>query len=241
MNRTKIGTPNVNRAFSPLRFVAALLVPLIARCDDKLVSVDTTGGLITVEESGQLKSYRLRPFTEITLDGTSAALGELRPGMSLTVTLSDSETASKIAVHGNLTPGAPAPSPADMSDTQGEPVRHLNIKIRVDGGDQINVGDSHVWIQHLTAKKPIDISINGMKWEPVWTGNTTDLFTGASLARFTSGKVVVQQARGRGATTVIEPPTTNNHETLSFKIKDNAAGADNYEVHVTWDQNDDSQ
>ncbi len=229
---------------SLLVLLCVLLLPMPGRGDDKLVSVDVSSGLITVDQRGTLKAFRAKQFTEISLNGAKATIDQLRPGMMLTVALSDPQTASKITARGNpaqpaapaggKAPGGPGVSPA------GIPVigtaRRVTIKMRVDGSDVVKIGGGRLWIEHGGAKKPTGIAVNGVNWEPTWKGNTSEMFTGfsAALAPFVEAKVSVKQAKGRGETTVVEPPTTQNNQTLSFRIQDGGSGADEHEVHVSW-------
>ncbi len=66
----------------------------VCRADDELVSVDAAEGMITIQQRGALKTYRLKPFTYITINGQKAAAGQLRAGMQVTLGLADGQTAS---------------------------------------------------------------------------------------------------------------------------------------------------
>jgi hypothetical protein len=62
---------------------AILLISMSSRADDKVVSVDAANALITIDESGSLKAYRTKQFTEVTVNGAKAKLEQLRPGMTV--------------------------------------------------------------------------------------------------------------------------------------------------------------
>jgi hypothetical protein len=208
----------------------ALLLPLVSSAQDKLVSVDPASGLITVDQRGALKSFRAKKFTEVIVNDTKATLQQLRPGMLVTLSLSDAQTASKIVARGNAAPPPP---------TSGQPAgtnRRIVLKLRVDGADIIKIGGGRLWIVHDGAKRPIDISVNGIKWEPNWDGAKSEPFTGfvPGLAPFAEPTVSVKQTKGRGQTTVVEPPTAENQQILSCRIQDGGNGADDYELRITW-------
>lgn len=211
-------------------FTAGVLLVFspVARADDKLITVDPASGLITVDQRGSLKSFRVKPFTEITINGVKASIGQLRPNMMLTFALADAQTVSKISARGNPTQAGGTPPPGTT--------RRVTIKLAVDGSDTIKIGGGRLWIEHGDAKKPIAISVNGVKWEPVWNGSTSEAFIGFSggLAPFGAEKVSVRQGKGRGQTKIVEPPTDQNQQTLSFHIQDGGNGADEYEVRITW-------
>ncbi len=53
---------------------------------------------ITIDQDKVPKSFKLTPFTEVTLRGQKASLADLKPGMLVSVTLgTDPTTASRIA------------------------------------------------------------------------------------------------------------------------------------------------
>lgn len=236
---------------------AISILTLIAVGDDKLVSVDPASGLVTIDQRGALKSFRAKQFTEITVNGAKATIQQLRPGMMLNVVLSDGQTLAKITARGNLAqiPATPAPAanPAPPAAPASIPIatppttpkalnspagtaRRITIELYVDGGDVVKIGNGRLWIEHASAKKPNAISINGLKWEPTWSGNTSEPFTAfvPGLAPFTSPQVSVKQTKGRGQTTVLQPPTSENQQTLSFRVQDGGSGGDKHEVRVTW-------
>jgi hypothetical protein len=219
-------------------FLLSLCFAGALHADDELISIDSGAGLITVQQRGALKTFRLKPFTEITINGQKANASQLKAGMSVTVRLSDAQTAVKIAATGNFAapgaaaPGAPAPLPPIGGVKQTD---KISFKMRVDGGDVVTIQAGKLWIEHVDWDKPKDIAINGIVWRPTWKGNRTDEFVGFTppLAPF-AGTVSVKKTKGRGELTVVEPPTAANNGRLIFKLADGGGGADDYEVRISW-------
>lgn len=209
---------------------------------DELVSVDATGGLLTVQQRGALKSYRLKPFTDITINGQKGALTQLKPGMDVAITLSDPQTASKVVARGNLgyaatpTPGrvlaTPIPFFANRSNAQL--TRKLVIKASIDGDDKFIVQDGKIRIRHGGWQKPTEISVNGVPWKVQWSDNDSDDFTALQFAPFAGATVTVRKIKGRGDATVLEPPTDTNGQKLLIHFKDDGGGASSFEVRVDW-------
>ena len=227
---------------------AWLMVTLSVHADDELISIDAAEGMITIQQRGALKTFRIKPFTDITINGQKAAAGQLRAGMQVTLGLADGQTASKVTARGN--PG-PAPSPATGrpgGTPAGTPApffanrpsaslaRKMVIKALIDGGDNVVVQDGKLHLEHLEWSKPKDITVNTVKWNPEWNGNNSGVFTGfvPPLAPFGGGKVEVKMIKGRGDVTVLEPPTEANGQKLVVHLQDTGNGAREFEVRITW-------
>ena len=113
----------------------------------------------------------------------------------------------------------------------------LTFRAVVDGSDVVKVSGDHLWIEHGEWQLPSAIFVNGKPWHPVWDGNTSDPLQGLSPAFHPNDtvKVKLTQLKGRGSVSIIQPPATTNEETLAFRIDDGPfAGADTYQVQVTW-------
>jgi hypothetical protein len=220
-----------------------LLLTAFACADDQVVSVDSAAGMITVQQRGALKSYRLKPFTDITLNGEKATAAQLKAGMQVNISLADPQTASKIVAKGNPgSAGAPTPTASAASKPFGDSIasqqltRRIVFKADVDAGDNVIIENGKLHIQHIDWKKPGDITINGIKWPPQWNGNTSDDFTGFTppLAPFAGAKVNVRKVKGRGEVTILEPPTDANGQKLVVHLQDNGSGSSHFEVHIIW-------
>ena len=98
-----------------LAFLFLLLLPLSLRADDDLVSIDATAGMITVQQNGILKTYRVKPFTDITINGQKSSVAQLRAGMQVAISLADPQTPRKrwpAATRPPRLPARPPPRPA---------------------------------------------------------------------------------------------------------------------------------
>jgi hypothetical protein len=220
------------------------ILAAFACADDALVSVDATGGMITVQQGDALKSYRVKPFTEITINGQKASAAQLKAGMQVIIGLADPQTASKVTAKGNpgtagnSTPSTTGATPKPLLDsaTSSHLMRRIVFKGAVDAGDNLIIENGKLHIQHIDWSKPKDITINGIKWPPQWNGNTSDDFTAFNppLATFAGAKVQVRKAKGRGEVTVLEPPTEANGQKLVVHLQDIGSGHSEFEVHITW-------
>ncbi len=226
-----------------------LLLAAFAYADDELVSVDPATGMITLQQGGVLKTYRLKPFTDITLNGQKITAAQLKAGMQVTVSLADAQTASKVAAKGNLgAAGATAPGTTPATSATPKPMgdsgafqkltHRIVFKGDIDATDNLIIENGKLHIQHLELKKPTDITINGVLWEPKWNGNTSDDFTGfnPALAPFDGAKVTVLKVKGRGDVKLQEPPTDANGQKLTVHLQDRGNGAGHFEVHIVWEK-----
>jgi TusA-related sulfurtransferase len=203
--------------------VLVIGTPLVATADDKLVSYDPAASVITVDRSGQLKTFRLRPITEFTVNGVKATLDKLQPGMKLNISLSDPQTVSRIAVIA-----------AQPLKSNG---RSIVIKMRVEGSEMVHIKNGGVVIEHNERyAKPTEISINGTEWQPKWNGNLTEPFTSFDppLVPFGQTKPSFKQVLGRNKASMDKMPQGDFEKVATIRLADTNAGADVYEVQVAW-------
>lgn len=203
-----------------LLVIAAIALRAVA--DDKLVSYDPAASLITVDRSGQLKTYRVKPITEFTVNGVKTTLDKLTAGMKLTISLSDPQTVSRIAVQA-----------AQLPKSNG---RSIVLKLRVDGDDIVCVRDGQLTIEHGGWGHPTEISINGVEWKPTWNGNTTEPFKAfdPALIPFGQTKPSFKQVSGRSKASTDKMPQGDFEKILAIRFNDGAGGSDVYEIHVSW-------
>lgn len=229
---------------TPLVLLLSLLVPISFCAADEIVSIDASAGLLTVQQRGALKSYRLKNFTDITINGQKCTAFLLKPGMDVTLMLSDPQTASKVTAKGNVAPATtPVPVPAQRPATSGslfqdkanaQLKRKLVIKASIDGDDKFIIQNGTIQIQHGGWQKPIDISVNGIPWKPQWTDKNSDYFTAGQFAPFAGAAVTVKKSKGRGEAIILEPPTDTNGQKLLVHFKDDGGGASEFEVRIDW-------
>jgi hypothetical protein len=113
----------------------------------------------------------------------------------------------------------------------------LTFRAFVDGSDVVKVNGSQLWIEHEEWQLPSAIFVNGKSWHPVWTDKICAPLQNLSPTFHPrdSMKIKITQLKGRGSVSIVQLPTTANDQTLSFRIDDGSfAGADTYQVQVTW-------
>lgn len=220
----------------------AILTSCVCSLGDELISVDTAAGLVTIQQKGALKSYRLRQFTDVMINGQKGNASQLKAGMDVTVALFDAQSLSSISAKGNaaaVPPVAPVKPPAGVNPflvnrANAQLTRKLVIKGSIDGDDKVIIQNGILKIRHGGWQKPTEISINGIPWKPQWDGNNSDDFTAVQLAPFAGATVTVKKIKGRGEAIVLEPPTLTNSQKLEIHLKDDGGGASNFEVKVEW-------
>ncbi|EDY16291.1 hypothetical protein CfE428DRAFT_6194 [Chthoniobacter flavus Ellin428] len=228
-------------------FLLFLLLTAFACADDELVSIDPATGMVTIQQGGALKTYRIKSFTDITINGQKATAAQLKAGMQVTIGLADAQTASKIIANGNSGAAAhtapastPATKPLSDSGSFQKLTHRIVFKGEIDAGDNLIIENGKLHIQHIDWQKPTDISINGVNWAPKWNGNTSDDFTAFNppLAPFAGAKVTVLRVnmKARSDAKLLEPPTEANGQKLTVHLQDKGAGASHFEVHIIWEK-----
>jgi len=108
----------------------------------------------------------------------------------------------------------------------GKELRHITIRGKFDA-DNIKVQNGAVWIEHLSFDKPTELSINGVRWNPTWQGNTSDRFQlPAPVIPFGDAKVRVRKLLGRSPIALLDLPSAKNNQTLTIKAVDSPVGVD---------------
>ena len=236
--------------FAALRLLTVVLLgihPFSAKAD-KLVSVDETAGIVNVEGNKGLKAYRTKTFTAVTINGSPSSLKSLKPGMKVSLVLSEGNSIASISAIGNAAPEAPAvPKPSATPGAPAKPnvnpfarpqnlTRKIVIKGKFDGHDEFLVKAGKMSLHHRGWDKPLDITVNGIPWEPQWNGNHSDEFVAfqPALASIENAQVTVRKEKGRGPVKLLEPPTAKNEQTLKFNVDDGDGGAGVYEIRISW-------
>ena len=120
----------------------------------------------------------------------------------------------------------------------GHKEQTFTIKIFVDGSDVVKASGNRLWIEHSTGSLPgKEIFVNGQSWSPLWNDKTSTEFAGLNRAfrPHDPQKIQVTKRAGRGPVSIETFPSSDNNQTLSIKIDDEAdGGADWYDVLVSW-------
>ena len=169
--------------------IACLILANYCFAEERIVTIDPKTKLLTADQNGAIRLYRIADSAEITVNGAKASTQQLLPGLTIAVK-TDAITAVKIAASGIGRPVATTP-PA---------LRSIIVQMRVDGTDRVLYKDGQLWIEHLSAQKPKDIFINGVEWSPNWNGDKTEPLTtfAIPLAPIGQGRVSLKQHSGRG-------------------------------------------
>lgn len=203
--------------FSFLFFLVSVLTAL---AEDKVISYDSVAAILTVERSGQLKTFRIKPGAELIVNDVKSPFDKLAPGLRVTLSLADPQTVSRISVQGNQIPKADG--------------RSIVVKMRVDGTDIVYLRDGELTIEHDSFALPIEIFVNGVEWKPKWNGKKTEPFTDFDppLVPLGSSKPVLKQRAGRSKVAIEKP--VPGVAGLAIRIEDSADSTDLYEFRVSW-------
>lgn len=190
--------------------------------DDKLLSVDPVASIVTVVREGQLKTFWIKQFSEITMNGVKVPLDKVHAGMSANISFSDAQTISRLAIK-----SADAP--------QANP-RTLVLRLRVDGSEVVRIKDGQLTIEHGDAGPPDTISVNGVDWQPKWNGKMSDAFTAFTppMEGFQKSNIHFRQIAGRSKVKMKPVPTGNFEKIVTLEFNDSVPGSDSYEIRLDW-------
>ena len=123
----------------------------------------------------------------------------------------------------------------------------VTVKAYVDGTDVVKLRGRELWIEHQAWVQPARITINGVKWNPVWNATQSPSFPNwtnnvslpfvlnYSFRPRNPDRIQISKKNGRGTVAIAEMPTPDNQETLAIIMDDGPfAGADWYEFTVSW-------
>jgi hypothetical protein len=220
----------------PILLVLFVIFSGSSYADDKLISADVAASTFTIEQKGVLRVIRVKPFTEITINGAKGSLDQLRPGMMLSTTLLDTQTASRVAAKGMPVAAAADPNKPVPFYNRPPPLKMIHIRARIDGRDRFRYSDGKLWIEHVANGKPKEITINGVDWTPVWQGDTTEPFTAFNPMPVPIGpsRVLFKQVSGREKCTLAKQLPGNFEKVATIEAADPPGGDDMYEFTLSW-------
>ena len=121
----------------------------------ELNELDPKGGTFTATLNGQVKTFRVRPSVETTINGLKATFAELEPGMKLKVTSAEPGTATRIVASGLRTRSAP-PGAKPAMGMGAQPVRQVKAEVPANSANGFPVGDvrkgTRISIQYVGGK-----------------------------------------------------------------------------------------
>jgi hypothetical protein len=123
--------------------------------DYELAEIDAKANTFTAKQNGQLRTLRVRPSVDVTINGLKAAFGELEPGMKVKVTSGEPGLATKLAATGLRT--KPSAAPAQPRIGVGvQPARQVKATIPANSADAFPIGDvrkgTRISLQYASGK-----------------------------------------------------------------------------------------
>jgi hypothetical protein len=197
-------------------------ITLSARGDDKLLSVDPAASIIAVVREGQLKAFWIKPYTEITINGVATPLEKILPGMVASLSFSDGQTVSRMAIKAAA---IAAPTP-----------RSVVVKLFLDGAVTFRVRDGQFSIELSPTGAADQITVNGAEWKPRWKGPITEPLTTFSppMEQFKSSTIRFRQLAGRAKMKMATTPAGNFEKIVTINVNDDQAGGEVYEFRLDW-------
>lgn len=130
--------------------------------DSEIAQIDAKADTFTAKQNGQMRTYRVRPGVEVTINGIKATFAELEAGMKVKVTSAEPGLATRLAATGlrTIAPSAPANTPATPKrppvSTPSQPVRQEKATIPANSPDAFPIGDvrkgTKLSLQYLSGK-----------------------------------------------------------------------------------------
>jgi len=135
--------------------------------DYEIAQIDLKAGTFSAKLNGQVRTFRVRPAVETTINGIKGTFEELEPGMKVKVTLAEPGVASRLVATGLRT--LPSPSAAKTSTgATTQPARQVKAAVAANNPDGFPVGDARkgtkISIQYVSGKWKHDGHI--AQWNP---------------------------------------------------------------------------
>ena len=134
---------------SLLLVLLSILVPTLGLAqsgDYEIAEINAAANTFTGKLNGQLRTMRVRPAVEVSINGLKATFAELEPGMKVKVTSAEPGMATRLAATGLRTrqPSAPtlaaAATPAPLG-AGSQPARQVKATIPANSADAFPIGD----------------------------------------------------------------------------------------------------
>lgn len=133
----------------------------------ELNQIDPKAGTFTATLNGQVRTFRVRPSVETTINGIRATFEELEPGMKLKVTSAEPGTATRVVASGLRTRPAPTGAKPPMG-LGSQPARQVKAEVPANSANGFPIGDvrkgTRISIQYLGGKWKHDGRI--AQWNP---------------------------------------------------------------------------
>ena len=188
--------------------------------DYEIAETSATANTFTGKINGQLRTLRVRPAVEVTINGLKATFAELEPGMKVKVTSAEPGVATRLAATGLRTrqPAGTAASPATTAPvasnqpiaptqpaigTGSQPARQVKASIPANSADAFPIGD-------VRKGTKISLQYKGGQWKSwgrISTSNPDDEKTEGGEACRVVISLPAKDGKG-GEVLAIVPPDT---------------------------------
>jgi hypothetical protein len=122
--------------------VLFVLIPWVVRAqsgDYEIAEIDSAASTFTGKINGQLRTFRVRAGSEVSINGLRATFPDLEPGMKAKVSSADPGVATKIDAFGLRT--AKGTIKTNGLGTADQPAREVEASIPANSADAFVIGD----------------------------------------------------------------------------------------------------
>ncbi len=142
----------------------------------EIAQIDAKAGTFSATLNGQVRTFRVRPSVETTINGIRGAFEELEPGMKIKVTSAEPGVATRLVATGLRTRPAPAatapnssvPSAPKPMGATIQPARQVKAAVAANNSNGYPIGDvrkgTRISIQYVGGKWKHDGHI--AQWNP---------------------------------------------------------------------------
>jgi hypothetical protein len=106
----------------------------------EVIQVDPAGSSFTAEANKQLRTFRVRPGIEVTINGVKATFAQLEVGMKVNVTSAEPGLATKLVANGLQTKKAASAGQAVVLAPGAQPERELDAEIKANSAAGFSLG-----------------------------------------------------------------------------------------------------
>lgn len=136
-------------------FIAMTLFARAESGESVIAQIDAKANTFTVRQNGQIRTFRVRPAVETTINGIKASFAELEPGMKIKITSAEPGLATRLDANGlrtNTASPAARPQPGSASQT----ARQLKATVPANSPDAFAIGDvrkgTKISLQYVSGK-----------------------------------------------------------------------------------------
>ena len=136
-------------------FVAMTLFARGQSGEYEIAQIDAKANTFTVKKNGQMRTFRVRPAVETTINGIKASFAELEPGMKIKIASAEPGLATRLDANGLRTNTA-APAGRTQPGSASQTARQLKATIPANSPDAFAIGDirkgTKISLQYVSGK-----------------------------------------------------------------------------------------